>query len=116
MLPGSASRARRIDGRGCMWIGVDMGTDRRPVPIRPASLRWLRPMNSEATLGSHSRRGEPRPGGRSPTGSRGWRSVGVAMHPETRYARSGDIGIAYQVLGEGDMDLVVAFPFLSHLD
>jgi class 3 adenylate cyclase len=38
------------------------------------------------------------------------------MHPETRYARSGDIGIAYQVVGEGDMDLVVAFPFLSHLD
>jgi class 3 adenylate cyclase len=38
------------------------------------------------------------------------------MHPETRYARSGDIGIAYQVVGEGDMDLVVAFAFLSHLD
>lgn len=38
------------------------------------------------------------------------------MHPETRYARSGDIGIAYQVVGGGDMDLVVAFPFLSHLD
>ena len=38
------------------------------------------------------------------------------MKPETRYARSGDIGIAYQVLGEGDLDLVVAFPFLSHLD
>ena len=36
------------------------------------------------------------------------------MHPETRYARSGDIGIAYQVVGEGDMDLVVAFAFLSH--
>jgi class 3 adenylate cyclase len=38
------------------------------------------------------------------------------MHPETRYARSGEIGIAYQVIGEGDMDLVVAFPFISHLD
>ena len=38
------------------------------------------------------------------------------MRPETRYARSGDIGIAYQVVGEGDMDLVVAFPFISHLD
>jgi len=36
--------------------------------------------------------------------------------PETRYARSGDVGIAYQVVGEGEMDLVVAFPFLSHLD
>lgn len=36
--------------------------------------------------------------------------------PQTRYARSGEIGIAYQVLGEGEMDLVVAFPFISHLD
>ncbi len=38
------------------------------------------------------------------------------MPPETRYARSGDVGIAYQVVGEGEMDLVVAFPFISHLD
>jgi class 3 adenylate cyclase len=38
------------------------------------------------------------------------------MPPQTRYARSGDIGIAYQVYGEGEMDLVLAFPFLSHLD
>jgi class 3 adenylate cyclase len=38
------------------------------------------------------------------------------MPPETRYARSGDVGIAYQVIGEGEMDLVVAFPFISHID
>ncbi len=38
------------------------------------------------------------------------------MNPQTRYARSGDVGIAYQVLGEGELDLVLAFPFLSHLD
>jgi class 3 adenylate cyclase len=38
------------------------------------------------------------------------------MPPETRYARSGDVGIAYQVFGEGGMDLVLAFPFVSHLD
>jgi class 3 adenylate cyclase len=38
------------------------------------------------------------------------------MQPETRYARSGDVGIAYQAFGEGDLDLVLAFPFLSHLD
>lgn len=38
------------------------------------------------------------------------------MSPQTRYARSGDVGIAYQVVGEGEMDLVLAFPFLSHLD
>ena len=38
------------------------------------------------------------------------------MRPETKYARSGDVGIAYQVFGEGELDLVVAFPFVSHLD
>jgi class 3 adenylate cyclase len=38
------------------------------------------------------------------------------MPPQTRYARSGEIGIAYQVFGEGEVDLVVAFPYLSHLD
>jgi class 3 adenylate cyclase/pimeloyl-ACP methyl ester carboxylesterase len=38
------------------------------------------------------------------------------MRPETRYARSGDVGIAYQAFGEGEMDLVLAFPFVSHLD
>ena len=36
--------------------------------------------------------------------------------PQTRYAQSGEIGIAYQVVGEGEMDVVVAFPFVSHLD
>jgi class 3 adenylate cyclase len=38
------------------------------------------------------------------------------MPPQTRYARSGEIGIAYQTIGEGEMDVVVAFPFISHLD
>lgn len=38
------------------------------------------------------------------------------MAPETRYARSGEVGIAFQVYGEGERDLVLAFPFLSHLD
>ncbi len=43
------------------------------------------------------------------------RSV-TAMPPQTQYARSGDASIAYQVFGEGEVDLVVAFPFVSHLD
>ncbi|HEY7455943.1 MAG TPA: adenylate/guanylate cyclase domain-containing protein [Solirubrobacterales bacterium] len=36
--------------------------------------------------------------------------------PRTSYARSGDVGIAYQVIGEGELDIVVAFQFISHLD
>ena len=38
------------------------------------------------------------------------------MAPTTRYARSGDLAIAYQVVGSGDMDLVMAPGFVSHLD
>ncbi len=44
------------------------------------------------------------------------RTVNGAMPPQTRYARSGEVGIAYQEFGEGELDLVLAFPFLSHLD
>jgi class 3 adenylate cyclase len=36
--------------------------------------------------------------------------------PETRYARSGDICIAYQVLGEGPFDVVFAPPAVSHVE
>jgi class 3 adenylate cyclase len=36
--------------------------------------------------------------------------------PETRYASSGDVAIAYQVLGEGPFDLVYAPPFISHVE
>jgi pimeloyl-ACP methyl ester carboxylesterase len=36
--------------------------------------------------------------------------------PETRYARSGDFFIAYQVLGDAPLDLVYVPGFVSHLD
>lgn len=38
------------------------------------------------------------------------------VRPETRYARSGDVSIAYQVLGEGPPDLVLVPGFVSHLE
>ena len=36
--------------------------------------------------------------------------------PETRYAKSGNTYIAYQVMGEGPFDLVFVPGFLTHLD
>ncbi|MBA2316130.1 MAG: alpha/beta fold hydrolase [Chloroflexi bacterium] len=36
--------------------------------------------------------------------------------PRTRYARSGDLSIAYQVVGDGPIDLVHAPGFISHLE
>ena len=35
---------------------------------------------------------------------------------ETRYARSGDVMIAYQVVGEGPFDVVFAPPWVSHVE
>ena len=36
--------------------------------------------------------------------------------PETRYAKSGGLHIAYQVFGEGDVDLVLVNGFTTHLE
>jgi pimeloyl-ACP methyl ester carboxylesterase/DNA-binding winged helix-turn-helix (wHTH) protein len=36
--------------------------------------------------------------------------------PATHYARSGDVSIAYQVLGDGPIDLVFVMGWVSHLD
>jgi class 3 adenylate cyclase len=41
--------------------------------------------------------------------------MGMGM-PETRYARSGDVSIAYQVLGEGPFDVVYAPGYVSHVE
>jgi pimeloyl-ACP methyl ester carboxylesterase len=38
------------------------------------------------------------------------------MPPKTRYAKSGDVNVAYQVLGHGPPDLVYVWGWLSHLD
>jgi len=40
----------------------------------------------------------------------------MRVEPETRYARSGDISIAYQVVGEGPFDLVHVPPFVSNVE
>src|SRR5262245_31753144 len=38
------------------------------------------------------------------------------MLPETRYARAGDVYIAYQVSGKGRLDLVFVPGFVSHVE
>jgi len=39
-----------------------------------------------------------------------------AAQPETRYAKSGDVHIAYQVAGDGPLDLVFVPGFVSHVE
>src|SRR6202051_1947991 len=36
--------------------------------------------------------------------------------PKTSYAKSGDVSVAYQVLGDGPGDLVYVWGWISHLD
>jgi class 3 adenylate cyclase len=38
------------------------------------------------------------------------------MPPQTRYVRSGDVSIAYQVFGEGPFDVVLMLPWGSHVE
>jgi pimeloyl-ACP methyl ester carboxylesterase len=38
------------------------------------------------------------------------------MRPKTGYATNGDLRIAYQVIGDGPIDLVFTPPFISHVD
>jgi len=38
------------------------------------------------------------------------------MSPETRYAKSGDVHIAYQVFGDGSANLVMTPPFVSNIE
>jgi pimeloyl-ACP methyl ester carboxylesterase len=45
-------------------------------------------------------------------------NVAIATYepPRTRYARSGNVNIAYQVIGEGPIDLVFVMGWVSHLE
>jgi pimeloyl-ACP methyl ester carboxylesterase/DNA-binding winged helix-turn-helix (wHTH) protein len=67
--------------------------------------RFIAPVSVEAAA--------PPPGmSLASTGS----AVSVLSVPETHYARSGDVNIAYQVVGSGPRDLVFIMGWVSHLD
>ena len=38
------------------------------------------------------------------------------MTPETKYAKSGDVHIAYQVVGDGPVDLVFVPGWITHVE
>src|SRR5215468_6813586 len=47
---------------------------------------------------------------------RGHYSAVPVTTPETRYARSEDVNIAYQVFGDGEIDLVYVPGWVSHVE
>jgi class 3 adenylate cyclase len=42
--------------------------------------------------------------------------VWLVLAPRTRYARNGDLSIAYQVVGDSPLDLIIVPGFVSHLE
>ena len=40
----------------------------------------------------------------------------LSMQPDTQYAKSGDVHIAYQIFGEGPFNVVFAPPFISNVE
>src|SRR5438552_5780959 len=59
---------------------------------------------------------ETRRGGYSSRGSHGGAAVLANARPETRYARSGGVNIAYQVIGDGPIDLVYVPGWVTNID
>lgn len=59
------------------------------------------------------------PSGASQTSTLSLRTVSEALkehQPETRYVQNGDVNIAYQVLGNGPIDVVFVMGWISHLE
>src|ERR1700730_17879640 len=54
----------------------------------------------------------------SPCVTLAWRNTGTELmtSPETRYAKSGEVRIAYQVVGQGPLDLVFVPGCISNLE
>ena len=44
------------------------------------------------------------------------RSSTFTTAPETHYVQNGDVNIAYQIIGEGDLDIVFVMGWVSHLE
>jgi class 3 adenylate cyclase len=45
-----------------------------------------------------------------------WQNPCVVSQPKTRYARAGSVSIAYQVVGDGPLDVVLVPGFISHVE
>ena len=101
----------------------DGRTDARPVSevspevaaLTPGPMETMRARDRAMLAAAHRSPGMLRTLGR-PILHRQRPSVEVSlMAPETKYAKKGDISIAYQVVGDGTIDLVLVNGLLSHM-
>jgi pimeloyl-ACP methyl ester carboxylesterase len=65
---------------------------------------------------THRRRGSKNGQGQFPKLADCARDRDQQMAPQTKYAQSGDVSVAYQVTGKGPIDLIFAPGFISHLE
>src|SRR5262249_48718134 len=79
---------------------------RAGAPLRPRLLDAARELRAQLPLplARHALGFRPRPG------------LSFVMAPETRYARNGDVSIAYQVFSEGPFAVVLSLPSSSHIE
>src|SRR5439155_27390363 len=102
VFPGSSFRCSFDSVRSCVWV---VACEQPPFfaacsvapplpPPQPASTRTSRSGTAPFTTGD---------------------STGVERQP-IRYAKSGDVNIAFQITGDGPIDLVLVHGFYSHLE
>lgn len=75
------------------WMGEETGSRTHPAPADHADLAGALPVPLTSLIGRMS-----------------------FLHPETHYAKNGDISIAYQVIGNGPLDLVNVPGWISHVE
>ena len=121
-------------------VRADRGHDHRRGPVRalraPAGRgrhRRDRRLQHRAGRGQHPRRGRPDHDPAGPIAAVRRRRAGPAIsrwpdlatlgagpsvvsEPETRYVKSADAHIAYQVVGDGPADLIVVRGYISHVE
>ncbi|MBV9959463.1 MAG: adenylate/guanylate cyclase domain-containing protein [Acidobacteria bacterium] len=83
-------------------IVIEEETDEQDFQALPESRREVLNALAPARLAGHTLQPE----------------IDTVIHraPETRYARSGDVNIAYQVIGDAPLDLVFVMGWVSHLE
>src|SRR5882672_11527816 len=111
--PGAGSRRHRGDRPlFAARRRVVVGAGRWPVGVlRAAGPRERHPRGYVGDPPQHPRRTRPRPAEGLSAGA-----GAVATRPETRYARNGDVNIAYQVFGDGPRDLVFVPGWVSNVE
>lgn len=84
-------------------VGDDGSTQRFVKTIHGRGFRFVHDVRVEDGAGNETRPGEGQ-------------ALSTSPAPETRYAKSGDVHVAYQLFGAGPVNLVFVPGFVSHID